>query len=132
MSAALLHWLADAVLLVHALFVVAVVGGLLLIWIGAWRRWQWVRTRWLRIVHLAAIVFVAGSTLIGVACPLTTMEDALRGRTPGASGFIERWVGALLYYDWPAWVFTVLYVGFAALVAGTWIAVPPRHRKDVP
>lgn len=126
----LLRWLADLILLVHALFVVAVVGGLLLIWIGAWRKWRWVRTRWLRVAHLAAIVFVAGSALIGVACPLTVLEDALRGRALGATGFIERWVGALLYYDWPAWVFTVLYVCFAALVAGTWIAVPPKRRTD--
>ncbi|WP_428852656.1 DUF2784 domain-containing protein [Imbroritus primus] len=128
MPNAFLYWLADAVLLVHALFVVAVVGGLLLIWIGAWRKWQWVHAWWLRVAHLAAIVFIAGSALIGVACPLTVLEDALRGRTPGANGFIERWVGALLYYDWPTWVFTVLYVGFAALVAVTWIAIPPQRR----
>ncbi|HVL10297.1 MAG TPA: DUF2784 domain-containing protein [Burkholderiaceae bacterium] len=130
MSGALLRWLADTVLLAHALFVIAVVGGLLLIWIGGWRKWQWIRTRWLRVAHLGAIAFVAGSALIGVACPLTVLEDALRGRTPGVTGFIERWVGALLYYDWPTWVFTVLYVGFAALVAGTWVAIPPKSRTD--
>ncbi len=124
-----MNWLADAVLLIHALFVVAVVGGLALIWLGAFCHWRWVRNRWFRRAHLAAIAFVAGSSIIGWACPLTIFEDWLRGRTPGTVGFIQRWVGQLLYYDWPAWVFSTLYVGFAALVVLTWYRIPPERAQ---
>ena len=130
MSDTALHWLADLVLLVHALFVLAVVGGVVVVWIGAWREWRWVRKRWLRSAHLAAIVFVAGSAVLGWACPLTVLEDLLRSRTPGATGCIERWVGMLLYYSAPAWVFTALYVGFAAVVAATWYWVRPTPRRS--
>jgi len=70
-------WLADAVLFVHVLFVLFVVGGFALILAGA-GRWGWVHNRAFRIAHLAAIVFVAVETLLGFTCPLTLWEDVLR------------------------------------------------------
>lgn len=117
---------ADAILLVHFLFVLFVVGGLAATWIGAWRGWRWVRSLTFRITHLAAIVFVACEALIGMACPLTLWEDALRGMANEKS-FIARWVHQLMFYSAPEWVFTALYVGFALIVAATFWFVPPRR-----
>jgi hypothetical protein len=120
-------WLADLILVVHFLFVLFVVGGLALIWIGGtWRRWNWVRNFRFRLAHLAAVLFVAGEAVVGATCPLTLWEDALRGVSP-ERGFIARWVHALLYYDAPPWVFTGIYLAFAALVALTFWRIPPRR-----
>jgi hypothetical protein len=119
--------LADLVLGIHFLFVLFVVGGLPAIWIGAVRRWRWVRNIGFRIAHLAAICFVAFEAVIGMACPLTVWEDALRGG-PVEDSFIARWLGYLLYYRLPEWVFIGAYVGFALLVAATWRRVPPHRR----
>jgi hypothetical protein len=116
--------IADAVLVVHSLYVVFVVGGFALILVGA-RRWGWVRNRTFRILHLAAIAFVAAGTLLGLTCPLTTWEDALRGAGDERS-FVGRWVARLLYYDFPEWIFTVAYCAFALAVAWAWRAIPPR------
>jgi hypothetical protein len=116
--------IADAVLVVHALVVVFVVGGFALIPAGA-RRWSWVRNRTFRILHLVAIVFVATEALLGVTCPLTLWEDLLRGEGSERS-FIGRWVGRLLYYDLPEWVFATAYCTFAAAVFWAWRAIPPR------
>jgi uncharacterized protein DUF2784 len=118
--------LADLVLVVHFLFVLFVVGGLALIVVGA-RRWRWVRNRTFRIAHIAAIAFVAAESLLGIACPLTVWEDALRGG--GTSSFIGRWVAWLLYYDLPEWAFALAYCAFAAAVAWAWRAVPPRAKS---
>jgi hypothetical protein len=115
--------IADAVLIVHAIFVLFVVGGFMLILLGA-RRWSWVRNRTFRVVHLAAIAFVAAEALLGFTCPLTVWEDALRGAT--GRSFVGRWVARLLYYDFPEWVFTVAYCAFAAAVLWAWRAIPPR------
>jgi len=52
--------LADAILLLHFGFVLFVVGGLALTWIGAAAGWAWVRNFWFRAAHLGAIAFVAG------------------------------------------------------------------------
>ena len=122
--------IADAILVVHALFVLFVVGGLVLILLGA-RRWSWVRNRSFRTLHLAAIALVTAEALLGITCPLTMWEDMLRGGGAERS-FIGRWVSRLLYYDFPEWVFATAYCAFALAVLWAWRAVPPRTRSSGP
>ena len=117
--------LADLILALHCVYVLFVVGGLVLIWIGAWRGWRWVRNAKFRLLHFAAIALVAAEAVIGMTCPLTILEDWLRGNTEASAGFIQRLLQALLYWDLPAWVFTLSYLAFAAVVALTYVAFPP-------
>src|SRR6267378_3743072 len=121
-------WLADALLVVHVLFVLFVVGGFALILAGA-RRWGWVHNRAFRIAHLVAIAFVAVETLLGFTCPLTLWEDVLRSTGREERSFIGRWLAWLLYYDLPEWVFAVAYVAFGLAVIACWWAIPPRARS---
>lgn len=120
--------LAELVLLLHFAYVVFVVGGLPLIWLGNALGWRWVRNWWFRVLHLAAIAFVAVEAVVGVMCPLTVLEDVLRpGEERGAS-FIQRWLHAIMFWDWPLWVFTAIYIAFTVVVAGTFVLLPPRPR----
>ena len=118
--------LADAILVVHAAFVLFVVGGLAATWIGLALGHPFARNPWFRNLHLAAIAFVVLESLLGMMCPLTVWEYQLRGEQSDA-GFIQRWVHALLFWSWPAWVFTTIYVAFGLLVALTWWRFPPRR-----
>jgi len=118
--------LADAILVVHAAFVLYVVGGLVATWIGLALGLPFARNPWFRNLHLAAIAFVVLESLLGMMCPLTVWEYQLRGEQSEA-GFIQRWVHALLFWSWPAWVFTTIYVAFGLLVALTWWRFPPRR-----
>jgi uncharacterized membrane protein YfcA len=120
--------IADAILVVHALFVLFVVGGFVLILLGA-RRWSWIRNRSFRALHLAAIAFVTAEALLGITCPLTMWEDTSRGGSIEQS-FIGRWVARLLYYDFPEWVFAIAYCAFALAVFWAWRAIPPRARSS--
>jgi len=120
--------IADAILVVHFAIAAFIVLGLPLTWIGAHVGWRFVRSFGFRLGHLAAIVFVAAEALLGVTCPLTVWEDALRQVTSD-TGFIARWVRRALYYDFPSWVFTSAYVGFALATLITWRLVPPRRRR---
>lgn len=120
--------LADAILVVHLAFVAFVVGGLAAIWLGAALSWRWVRNFFFRIAHLAAILFVAAEALLGVMCPLTVWEDALRGRG-SELGLIARWIRAVMFYELPPWVFTAAYAGFALVVALTFCLVPPARPR---
>jgi hypothetical protein len=117
---------ADAILVVHAAFVLFVVGGLVATWIGLALGKRFALNPWFRVAHLAAIAFVVVESLLGYMCPLTIWEDALRGNV-GGEGFIQRWIHAWLYWNAPAWVFTVVYAAFGALVAWTWLRFPPRR-----
>jgi hypothetical protein len=121
-----MSWLADLVLIVHFAFVLFVVGGLALTWIGAAAGWHWVRNFRFRAAHLAAIAFVAGESLLGIWCPLTVWEARLRG-VGAEKSFIAEWVHRLLYYDLPEWMFTVMYVLFGLAVLLTWWRLPPRR-----
>lgn len=123
---------ADAILVVHFAFVTFVVGGLATIWLGAALGWRWVRNLAFRVAHLVAICFVAAEALVGVMCPLTVWEDALRGRASD-KGFIARWIHGVMFYELPGWVFTIAYIGFAAVVALTfWLLPPIKHRRLEP
>jgi hypothetical protein len=123
---------ADIILLIHALVVVFNVGGLAAIWIGAALKWRWIRNFRFRAIHLGAMGFVTAESLAGVLCPLTVLEDTLRRAGPPQSGFIQRWVSRLLYYDFPASAFTITYVLFALIVLLTFIAIKPERRAASP
>ena len=122
-------WFADLILIIHFLFVSFVVCGLALIWIGAAASWHWVRNWWFRIAHLGAIFLVAAEALLGMVCPLTVWEDALRG-APTETSFVARWLHRVLFYSFPEWVFTVAYVLFALAVAATFWMVPLQRRRN--
>lgn len=129
---ALFAFLADAIVVVHFCYVAFTVGGELVILLGGALKWAWVRNLAFRLVHLAAVVLVAGEALAGASCPLTVWEYRLRvlagQRVEGQISFVARLVRTIIFYDFPAWVFLVMYVGFAAVVALTFIFFPPRRR----
>lgn len=127
--------LADVVLFIHALVVLFIVGGFAAILIGASLGWRWIREPRFRLAHLCAIAVVAALALLGVPCPLTTLEARLRNDTSSAQGCIAYWVGRMLYYDLPNWVFTAAYAAFAIAVLLTWRFIAPRklrwsHRSE--
>ena len=129
-SSPLLLLIADAVLLLHVLFIVFVVAGLALIFIGSALAWSWVRNPWFRIAHLSAIGIVVVQSWLGAICPLTTLEMALRLRAGGtvySGSFIAHWLDTILYYQAPAWVFVVCYTAFGAVVVASWFWVRPRR-----
>jgi hypothetical protein len=119
--------LADVLLVTHFLIAGFIVGGLVLVWLGAGCGWTWVRNPWFRYLHVAAVVFVAAEALLGIACPLTVWEDLLRGGVRPES-FVGRWVQRLLFYRAPEWIFSAAYVAWAAATLITLRAVPPRRK----
>lgn len=119
--------LADVLLVVHFAIAAFIVAGLVLVWVGAALGWRWIRNPWFRYLHLAAIAFVAAEALLGIACPLTVWEDAVRGGVRPES-FVGRWVQRLLYYRAPEWVFTGAYVAWTLATLLTLRIVPPRRR----
>ena len=125
--------LADAVLLLHLAVVCFVIGGLLAVLLGWSRGWQWIRRPGFRLMHLTAIGTVVAQAWLGQACPLTVLEDWLQlsaGEAGYRAGFIQHWVGRLLYYDAPSWQFTALYSVFGLLVLAAWWWLPPQRRAE--
>lgn len=82
--------LADLVLTLHFCFVLFVAfGGLLAL-----------RRRWVASLHLPAVVWGVLVECFFWACPLTTLENSLRGlggESGYTDGFIDHYVSAVLY-----------------------------------
>lgn len=126
----LLLLLADAILVVHVLFVCFVVFGLVAVYLGYFLNWLWVRNLSFRLLHLLAIGIVVLQSWLGVICPLTIWEMALRkeaGAGTYADSFIQHWLHQLLYYTAPDWVFILLYSAFGLLVLVSWFLVRPKR-----
>lgn len=120
---------ADILLVIHVLFVIFIVAGLLLIFIGKMRSWKWVHSAWFRAIHLVGIGIVVVQSWMGVICPLTVWEMALRDKAGGvvyAGSFISHWLSTLLYYQAPEWVFALVYTAFGALVVLSWVWIRPN------
>ena len=123
---------ADAVLSLHVAIVVFVVGGLVFIVVGNLFAWGWVNALWFRLAHLAAIAIVVAEAWFGAICPLTSVEMWLRAKaraTTYAGSFIEHWLQRILFYEAPAWVFTLGYTLFGLIVVATWWYFPPRLNR---
>jgi len=100
---------ADAVLLLHAAFLVFVVaGGLLAL--------RWPRIAWL---HLPAAAWGVLIELYGWLCPLTTLENRLRRAAGDAGypgGFVEHYVWPLVYPPGLTRTWQFAIAGFVLLV----------------
>jgi hypothetical protein len=121
---------ADIILLIHVLFVIFVVFGLLLILAGKIFAWGWVHNFSFRITHLVAIGVVVLQSWLGLICPLTVWEMDLRARADDSvyeGSFIAYWMQSLLYYRAEEWVFILLYTLFAVLVVASWYWVRPKR-----
>jgi len=83
-------WLADAVMVIHLLFIVfAVFGGFLALW-----------RPWIAALHLPAMAWAAYVEFSGRICPLTPLENvyrALAGETGYTGGFIAHYITPVVY-----------------------------------
>ncbi|MDX1513217.1 MAG: DUF2784 domain-containing protein [Gammaproteobacteria bacterium] len=128
LSPAAARGIADAVLVIHSLFIAFVVFGQVYVLAGWALGWRAARNIWFRRLHLGAIGLVVVEAWAGVVCPLTSLEAHLRnqaGQTDYGQSFIGYWLARLIYYDFPAWVFLVAYTGFGILVLITYWRYPP-------
>lgn len=111
--------LADGVMVVHFAFIMFVAAGALL-------AWRWPAVLW---VHLPALAWGVGTVAIGFPCPLTALENGLRGLAGDAgyhSGFVDRYIEDVIYPD----EYTGVLRGLAALaIIGSYVAALHRARS---
>jgi hypothetical protein len=121
--------LADALLVVHGLFIVWVVAG----GIAVWRRPV---VAWLHLPAAAWGVWVSWS---GRVCPLTPIEQRLRraaGQAGYEGGFIDHYLGPLIYPEGltPAWQFAfgafVLAVNLVFYALAAHRVISHRQRQE--
>ncbi|NLV78914.1 MAG: DUF2784 domain-containing protein [Rhodococcus sp.] len=111
--------LADVVASVHLLFVLYVT-------FGGFLTWRWPRTV---VLHVAAVVWGAGSVAIGFECPLTSLENWARRSAGAASlppdGFIAHYLTGVVY---PESAVGLVRIAVAVCVLASWTGLWWRRR----
>ena len=122
-------FLADAILVTHALIVLFNIASLPAIWIGHAGKWRFVRNFYFRAIHLLLIGYIAAQAAVGKVCPLTDWENQLRlkagEKAAYEASFITHWVQRVMFYEADEKIFTAAYLTFFALVLGTLFWVKP-------
>ncbi|MFI7678704.1 DUF2784 domain-containing protein [Actinophytocola sp. NPDC049390] len=80
---------ATAVMAVHFVVLAYIV-------LGAFLAWRWPRAL---LVHVPFLVWGLGNVFLGFVCPLTELENRLRGRDGDPDGFIAEYLDGVLYPD---------------------------------
>ena len=120
---------ADCIVLVHMTYVLVVVVGLPVTWVGILCRAKWARNFWWRCGHLAMISIVVIEALLGITCPLTTWEFRLRELAEEQTyrgAFVANLIHEWLFVSAEPWVLALCYSSFGSLVLASFFAAPPR------
>ena len=112
-------WLADAIVVVHLVYLAFIpLGGLL--------AWRWPRVIW---AHLAAVAIAAVSITVGFDCPLTTWEQSLRrrgGQRPYTDGFVDHYLTGHVYPHGYEWAVQMI---FSVCIVASYVYVVRRTRR---
>ena len=131
MTPSVLTALALAVLAIHVAVIAFNVFGLIVVPLGAWRGWAFVRGFWWRAVHLGLLFVVALQALFGRACLLTLWQAALEqdaGAPASRQPLIERWIDSVVFWNLPILFFAALYGAVLIYAMALWRWVPPERR----
>jgi uncharacterized protein DUF2784 len=130
MTPGLYLFLANAVLFFHLAIILFNLFGLVVIPLGAWRGWGFVRVFWWRALHLAILALVAVQAIFDQICFLTAWQSALQragGDAASDAPFIARMVNRLIFWPLPLWVFALIYVAVCVWAIALWWLVPPTR-----
>ncbi len=121
--------LAALVLAVHAGIILFNIFGMVVVPLGAWLGWRFVRRFTWRALHLLSMLAVAAQALLGRACFLTLWQATLESGTDAPQPMIYAFVNRLIFWPLPLWVFTVFYVVLLIYTLILWRLVPPRWKS---
>ncbi len=121
--------LAGFVLYFHLLAILFIIFGFVSIPLGVKLKWKFINEFWWRLTHLVSMVIVTVQAILGDACFLTDIQSDLL-QTAGKRGyrvpFIQTYVDRLVYYNFPVWAFSIVYVILFVYTIYLWFKAPPK------
>ena len=101
--------LAEIILYFHFIIFFFIRRGFVVIPLGYLLKWNFVKIKLLRLIHLLLMTFVTFETILGFMCPLTYFEKFLRNDTE-ATNLITIVLHKIMYWDFPSHYFIILYI----------------------
>ncbi|MDQ3234274.1 MAG: DUF2784 domain-containing protein [Pseudobdellovibrionaceae bacterium] len=121
---------ASIILALHVVCSLFVLTMPLIIPLGVWQGWPWVRDPWLRHIHLGIVLFIAAEVILGKPCPLMTWENRCRiraGMPLYTTGFFDYWVEKLLKIPFKDWMFESIFFLVGASTVAEYFLLGPVH-----
>ncbi len=100
----------------------------LLIPLGYKLKWNWVKIRKLRLLHVIMMGFITIETILGIVCPLTSLEIFLRDENK-VGNILNKIIHEIMYWDLPASYFIIIYVLCFLYLIFLWIYFKPYNKK---
>ena len=120
---------ADTILILHFLVIIFIISLYFLIPYGYSKNWKFVKNYKIRLAHLMLIFFITLETFLGIICPLTTLENDLRGQSYSET-FISFWISKVIYWDLPTTFFIVIYTIFLIFAIILWLKFQPKKNHN--
>ncbi len=126
---------ADAIIVVHFLFILFMLLGFLLTAFALVFRQKFFDWWLFRSLHLLGIFYVSSLSILGKYCPLTILENELRLRYEVSSvysgSFIVHYLQKLIYPDVNPLVIQIPTVLLAVFTIAVFIIKPPKKIKSI-
>ena len=99
----------EIVLLFHFCIFLFMVLSFFLIPLGYYQKWEWVKNKYYRLIHLVVMGIIFIETILGFMCPLTILENFLRNDIE-INNIITQIIHQIMYWDLPSYQFIILYL----------------------
>ena len=117
---------ADLILFLHFWIVFYVVFGLVVLPLGYLKNYSWTRNAKLRATHMSLVGLITLEAILGITCPLTTLENILR-QIEYQQTFVSYWLSHFIYWDLPNYFFVALYSACFIWSLIFWKVHPPNN-----
>ena len=119
----------EIILLLHLLIFLFITLSFILIPIGYFQKWEWVKNKYYRSIHLILMGIISIETILGFMCPLTILENYFRDDIKVDNKLTEI-AHQILYWDLPNYQFIILYILSFSYLIFLWFFFKPNLNKN--
>ena len=123
----MLFQIADLILILHFGIVLFITSLFFLIPVGYKFNWIFTKNIKVRVFHAGLMTFVTIETFLGMACPLTYLENYFLNENENENKlFLSYWLNKIIYWDLPSYFFLIMYLICLVWTFIMWYIFPPK------
>ena len=115
----------EIILLFHFCIFLFMILSFFLIPLGYYQKWEWVKNKYYRSIHLILMGIISIETILGFMCPLTILENYFRDDIKVDNKLTEI-AHQILYWDLPNYQFIILYILSFSYLIFLWFFFKPN------
>ena len=118
----------EIVLFFHFFIFLFITFSFFLIPFGYFKKWEWVKNKYYRLIHLVLMGIILIETILGFMCPLTILENFLRNNIE-VDNNLTQIIHQIMYWNLPNYQFIILYILSFSYLIFLWFFFKPNFKK---